>query len=468
MSTTRTPASGGGGGPLACGTSRRRGSTRPACSPRRGAGRAGGGRRPSISYGGRGCSNAPDGSAHVDAARHQVLVAPHRVAVVHRRHGDAQRRGALHELRRRVPRRVGVHDRVPLVEAPAAPECQGQLLVAEQVGPLDEEQEIPELLPGVGVEADPSVGGRLDRRRLQGARRRRQRRPAEEAVEEIEEGAAAERDRLEQGDVDMLAVPGAPSAPHRRQSADGREGAPEPLRDAAARLEGLAFGAAANADGAGLRLQGELRPRPVRPRSAAPEGRDRQQRQRRESLRQLRLLDAAGREALHDQIGAGDQRRDRGVLRSADHGALRRVEELEEGAVAAAQIGTGRRPAAQRIAVRALDLDHVGAGVGEQLRAVGTGDLGGEVDYPDVAQAVHLEPSSNLAGAPLSKARVPPPAPRPPLAFAGRQHAMVRCASEIVWIEGHLRTALRIDPPCRRRLFRRSSRGTRDSRLRPT
>ena len=42
----------------------------------------------------------------------------------------------------------------------------GQLGVVEQVGSVDEDQEVLELLRGDGAEADQAVGGRHDRRQL--------------------------------------------------------------------------------------------------------------------------------------------------------------------------------------------------------------------------------------------------------------------------------------------------------------
>ena len=71
-----------------------------------------------------------------------------------------------------------------------------------------------------------------------------------------------------------------------------------------------------------------------------------------------------------------------------DHDALlRRVEEIEERAVAIGRDHrAGGRPSAQRIAVRWLDLDHLCAAVGEQLRAVRTPDPGREIDHSEPAE----------------------------------------------------------------------------------
>src|SRR5581483_6982677 len=72
----------------------------------------------------------------------------------------------------------------------------------------------------------------------------------------------------------------------------------------------------------------------------------------------------------------------------ADDGALRLVQEAEQRAVAVAEIRARRRPPSQRVAAGRLDLHHVRAGVGEQLRRVRARDPRGEVDHPDVAESL--------------------------------------------------------------------------------
>ena len=52
------------------------------------------------------------------------------------------------------------------------------------------------------------------------------------------------------------------------------------------------------------------------------------------------------------------------------------------------QHGEQRRLVAERVAVGSFHLDHVGAGVGEQLRAVGAGDPRREVDDAHVGERV--------------------------------------------------------------------------------
>ena len=68
-------------------------------------------------------------------------------------------------------------------------------------------------------------------------------------------------------------------------------------------------------------------------------------------------------------------------LRFGDHGTFRAGQEREQRTVSAVGgLGTRGRPAAQRVASGWLDLDHLGATVGEQFRAVRAGDPAGHVD----------------------------------------------------------------------------------------
>ena len=72
-------------------------------------------------------------------------------------------------------------------------------------------------------------------------------------------------------------------------------------------------------------------------------------------------------------------------IRLGDHGAFRAGQEREQPTVGTVgDLGTRCRPAAQRVAFGWLDLDHLGATIGEQLRAVRAGDPAGQVD-DDVA-----------------------------------------------------------------------------------
>ena len=100
-------------------------------------------------------------------------------------------------------------------------------------------------------------------------------------------------------------------------------------------------------------------------------------------------------------VGAGEERGEVVVELLLDDGAVAEVEELEERAVTVvalhpipvALVG----PAAQRIALGGLDLDHVGTGVAEQLGAVPAGDPRRAVDHLQIREQIHR---LNLPGSP--------------------------------------------------------------------
>ncbi len=319
----------------------------------------------------------------------QVRMLEHGAAAVDGRHRDPQQRRLLDDLLGRVRPRVRAHHAVPLVDAALAPEDGRQLLVVEHVGPLDEHEEVVELLAGVGVEADPAVERRLDRRQLAHPWRRHDLGAALQRPHEVGVGVGGDRHALEPRHVDVLAVARQLRTADGRGAADRGEHGGDVLGDAAGRVERLHVGQAPPGRRATLRLHGELAHRPLLEGPAAPIGRDRQAHEAREAGVVEGLLVLAGREGLDHQVGALEQRLDLGVLGRADHGALRAVQEAEEGAVVLAQVGTRHRPAAQGIAVGPLHLDDVGAGVGEELRRVGARDAGGQVDDPEVSEAVH-------------------------------------------------------------------------------
>ena len=97
--------------------------------------------------------------------------------------------------------------------------------------------------------------------------------------------------------------------------------------------------------------------------------------------------ESARAEAFDENVGLGNQgEQGCSVL---GHGGIQgdaplgSIEELKEDAVLSfARICTGSRPTAQGVAaVRALHLDHVGAGIREHLGAVRTRDRRREVDH---------------------------------------------------------------------------------------
>ena len=107
-------------------------------------------------------------------------------------------------------------------------------------------------------------------------------------------------------------------------------------------------------------------------------------------------------------VGARQQRRELVVEGSAsvperqagDDRTVAEVQELEQRAVFA--VGRARPvplvgPAPERIALGRLDLDHVGAGVTEQLGAVPAGNPRRAVDHLQIREQIH---GPNLPGSP--------------------------------------------------------------------
>src|SRR5204863_2753435 len=86
-------------------------------------------------------------------------------------------------------------------------------------------------------------------------------------------------------------------------------------------------------------------------------------------------------EALDGDVGPGKEVLDVGAARCPSHRSFARVEVAEERRAVARVGRVARRGVrAERVAAGRLDLDHVDARVGEELRAVRPGDLGAEVD----------------------------------------------------------------------------------------
>jgi hypothetical protein len=155
---------------------------------------------------------------------------------------------------------------------------------------------------------------------------------------------------------------------------------------APAGLHGRARRIALEHDRAGLGLQGLVGRRPAGERAAPSERRDRHDDEVGVTRTQRRDVDRADRKVFDEQVGAGEQRVDARVIGPRDDGTFAGVEVAEQGAVLAGSELAGGGVRAQRVAGRWFDLDDVGAGIDEELRAVGAGDAGREVDDLDVAQ----------------------------------------------------------------------------------
>ncbi|MCZ7617450.1 MAG: hypothetical protein M5U32_03800 [Myxococcota bacterium] len=102
---------------------------------------------------------------------------------------------------------------------------------------------------------------------------------------------------------------------------------------------------------------------------------------------------ALERQVLDEQVGAGEQALQRGAAVLAREiqrdAALVRVEEHEQPALLGIRrVARERAPGARDVAVRILDLHHVGAEVGEQTRAVGGRDAFAEFDHADAVECL--------------------------------------------------------------------------------
>ena len=274
--------------------------------------------------------------------------------------------------------------------------CQGgaiekERLVLHPLGVPHQHAEVQPLLSRSAPEPDEPVARRPD------AGRRHEPLPAHRPAQLVVEGhrvvGEAHRQRLEHGDVDELTARRGTSTGGQRS--DGAVEAGEPLPDLAADEDGGPFRLPPRQsdDPAGPGLQRELGGRLVAPGTVEPERRDRRDDQVRVGAQhrtrvQRRLL--RQRRALRPDDGVGRiqqsvQRVETAGVRAVDHdAALGGAEEVEERAVV---VGGDRRPrgrpASQRIALGRLDLDDLGAAVGQQLRAVGAADPGREVDDPE-------------------------------------------------------------------------------------
>jgi hypothetical protein len=90
-----------------------------------------------------------------------------------------------------------------------------------------------------------------------------------------------------------------------------------------------------------------------------------------------------------DEIRPLEEGFDMGVAGHPDRGFLRRVQELEEGSVAAVECLAAGRPTTQRVALSRLDLDDLGIGIGEEFRRVRAGDAVAEINDAQFAQSLH-------------------------------------------------------------------------------
>ena len=255
--------------------------------------------------------------------------------------------------------------------------------------------QVEPLLRGAAADVDQAVLGPRDARHGQPAGVAP--RPAEHLVIGHRIVSEAEDLGLEHRQVDQLR--GAPHpGGHRRHA---RVRACEVVADLTADVYRCPVGrsAAEANDPARPRLQRELGGRSVPPGAVQPERRDGRDRQMwvlaKDLSRRKRGVPGEFRAARpHHRISVGQQ----GVkeidvvvgIGVDDHAALRAGQKAEQRTVVAGRdVGTGCRPSPQRIPFGRFDFDDVGAAVGKQLRAVGTGDPRRQIDDYVAVERLH-------------------------------------------------------------------------------
>ena len=240
-----------------------------------------------------------------------------------------------------------------------------EFFVAQQVRPLDQQQEIIELLSRVGTHADVSVEGRLDGRRLECSLNGRDRWCTAEGVNKVRVVAAGDRHRRGRREIDVFTMTGMRGPPRGGADGNGGERGADPLADAATGLDGDLIGATAPDETTRLGLHDELGRRQIGQRATATVRRDGQHDEARKPVRVVVARGFGGRPRLDDDIRRAYQIDDARVVRCTDHRALAVREKAEQRPVFAAQFGLTAGPRAQRVAADRLDLDHVGAGISQ-------------------------------------------------------------------------------------------------------
>ena len=183
---------------------------------------------------------------------------------------------------------------------------------------------------------------------------------------------------VQHADVDLLPLPGQVAMPQRRQDADAAIQPGEQVGHRHADLLRQPVGLAGQAHDAAHRLDQAVVARPRRIRPGLAEAGDRAVDQPRKPGMQLLVAQAVFRqradlEVLHQDVAAGDQlQRDLLAFRLADIQRDRLLVAVDADEIGAFLVpGIDRRREAARVVAgaRPLDLDHVGAQVGQHLRA---------------------------------------------------------------------------------------------------
>ncbi len=147
------------------------------------------------------------------------------------------------------------------------------------------------------------------------------------------------------------------------------------------------------------RLGGEVGPGPVRPRPAAAVGRDRHHDEVGVSGEERGSLEAparvgAGLGVLHQHVRAFEQRVEevaaRDIVEVGDHAAFAGVQIVEGRALLGIRFVAGEgSEGARGIAPRRLHLDHVGAEVGKEARAIGSRHFRAELHDAQIVEGPH-------------------------------------------------------------------------------
>ena len=311
-------------------------------------------------------AKASGGMFDEDAALDELLELLDRGTVQYRSHGDAQQARLFEHGGRRPRPRVGPRHFPKLAAMLEARGGAHVAFVIAYLGVADEHGEVGELLRTVGREIHPTIGRRLDGRDLNPAGRRSHRwSPATggERREDGGEGDHADGHAVENGHVDVATDAGVVGAPPRRQRPDGGVGPGQPLADPASRGEGGRVREAAAARGTAGRLQREFGCGATHPGSRRPEQADGDD--------DLVGVGPTCRQDVEVRAGDNDVRRPHDpFFVSTRYRSLGRVEEVEE----AGDVGPPTVSGIDR-----FDHHDIGAGIGQQLGAVGPGQTARQV-----------------------------------------------------------------------------------------
>ena len=321
--------------------------------------------------------------------RCEVLVGQQARAVAHGGDRNAQRTREIDDLVDGVLEHPSRNDAGPISATLATTERR-ELGIVDEIGALDHDEEVLKHLRRVRVEADVAVFGLFDRRRLESTRRTKQLRPTSEMMRQIGKRRRGDRHHLGHRQVDVLAYARASRPQHCGQRSRRAVGTGQILGDAATGIHGRLGRPTAVENRATFGLNRELGRDPPRVRAGQPERRQRKHHQMWVLRAQSCHIKAHRSEILTNQVGSGEQCTHVCIAGCADHRQLACVQVAEHCTVIAAEIDVDRMQLSCWVATGRFDLDDLGAGVHEQLRRVRSGDVGGEVDHPEVRKSVHV------------------------------------------------------------------------------